>query len=168
MQVFIIAALSADGYIAKHENHFINWSTKEDKLFFTEKTKEAGVVIIGANTYHTLPSPLEGRTHYVYTNKPDSIEPYPNVNTTQLPPPKLIHTLMEQGHHSVAVIGGSSIYTQFMQSGLVNTLYLTIEPILFGTGLTLFNQEVSNKISLDQVHTLSTQSIVLEYQVLKA
>ena len=168
MHVFLIAALTADGFIAKNENHFINWSSKEDKAFFTEKTKEAGVVIVGSNTFRTFPSPLEGRENIVYTNSPQTIDSYSNVRPTQLPPHKLIQTLMEEGRKSVAIIGGASIYTQFLQSGLVDTMYLSIEPLLFGKGLTLLNEEVSNKISLNKVHTLSTQSIALEYSVEKS
>ena len=34
MKIFIIAALSADGFIAKDARHAATWTSKEDKQFF--------------------------------------------------------------------------------------------------------------------------------------
>ena len=54
IKVFIIAAISADGFIAKDTNHPAMWTSKADKKRFIELTKRAGVVIMGATTFKTL------------------------------------------------------------------------------------------------------------------
>ncbi|MCL5782229.1 MAG: dihydrofolate reductase, partial [Patescibacteria group bacterium] len=59
MKCFIIAALSADGYIARDEHHPAFWTSKEDKKRFVELTKRAGVVIMGSTTYTTIARPLK-------------------------------------------------------------------------------------------------------------
>ena len=72
MSVFIIASVSADGYIASKESETsTNWTSSEDTQFFRQKTKEAGVVIMGRTTYETIPTkyrPLKDRLNIVYTS----------------------------------------------------------------------------------------------------
>jgi dihydrofolate reductase len=55
MKTFIIAALTADGFIAKGSDHLsVEWTSKEDRKFFSDRTKKAGVVVMGLNTYKTI------------------------------------------------------------------------------------------------------------------
>jgi dihydrofolate reductase len=65
----------------------------------------------------------------------------------------------------VAICGGSSIYSQFMEAGLISTMYLTMEPVVFGEGIKLFSQTVSRSITLKSVTHLSEQTLLLEYTV---
>ena len=54
----------------------------------------------------------------------------------------------------------------FMQAGVVDKLYLSVEPVLFGQGLTLFNKELSVKLELVSIRKLGEQTVLLEYNVL--
>jgi dihydrofolate reductase len=81
-------------------------------------------------------------------------------------PADLIKRAAAQGYSELAVCGGASIYTMFLQAGVVDKLYLTIEPILFGQGLPLFDQQLEVKLELVELHRLSDQTTMLEYQVL--
>ncbi|NDE68363.1 dihydrofolate reductase, partial [bacterium] len=68
MTTFIIAALTADGFIARDAGHSpFNWTSKEDKARFIHLTKEAGVVVLGSATFATFPKPLKDRRNIVYT-----------------------------------------------------------------------------------------------------
>ncbi|MFH1585002.1 MAG: dihydrofolate reductase, partial [Patescibacteria group bacterium] len=111
MKVFCIAALSADGFIAKNAEDTLEWRSLEDKRFFREKTMEAGVVVMGKNTYESIGKSLKGRLNLVY-----SLEPIEGVETTQKEPRELLSELEKRGYEQVAVIGGSSVYTQFLQA----------------------------------------------------
>jgi len=71
MNVFIITAISADGFIARDSHHPAVWTSKEDKKRFVEITKRAGVVIMGLNTFRTLPKPLKDRLNIVYSLNKD-------------------------------------------------------------------------------------------------
>ena len=51
-----------------------------------------------------------------------------------------------------------------MQAGVVDKLYLTVEPVLFGEGIKLFNQSLDIKLKLESVKKLSPQTLLLEYQ----
>ena len=160
---FIIAALTADGYIAKHENHPASWTSKDDKKTFVSLTKRAGVVIMGSRTYETIGRPLKDRKTIVYTKD----KTYEGVETTQEDPKKLLERLEKEGFEEVAICGGTSIYTFFMNRGLVHKLYLTIEGILFGKGLNLFNEELDIKLSLVSSKQIGDNTILLEYNIEK-
>ena len=162
MKVFIIAALTAAGFIAEHPSHSpMEWTSKEDKRFFSQRTKQAGVVIFGQNTFETIGKALPDRHNVVYSRD----KQYEGVEVTQKDPRSLLEDLAKRGFKEVAICGGSTIYTMFMQAGVVDTLYLTIEPVLFGQGLTLFNREIDKKLSLVKSEKLGEHSLLLEYGV---
>ncbi|HZX49919.1 MAG TPA: dihydrofolate reductase family protein [Candidatus Paceibacterota bacterium] len=163
MKVFIIAAMTADGFIAQHSGHLANWTSKEDKQFFIEKTKEAGVVVMGLNTYKTIGRPLPDRLNIVYSKTEKDL---PGVEVTEDEPKKLIENLAKRGFKQVAITGGAQIYTMFMEAGLVDTIYFTVEPVLFGLGMGPFTKKLERKLKLEKTHMLNGNSVVLEYKVL--
>ena len=164
MKVFIIAAISADGYIARNANDLADWTSAEDKKLFVKLTKEAGVMVMGATTLATIGRALPGRRNIVYTNHPQDIA-IPGVETTALEPKVLVENLRNDGAEAVAICGGRSIYTLFMQENLVDELYLTVEPTVFGAGIGLFNAELDAKLSLIEAKNLNKDAVLLHYQV---
>ena len=164
MKTFLIAAVTADGFIARNSSHLASWTSKEDKQFFVEKTKKAGVVVMGLNTFKTMGKALPGRQNIVYAPPGTALE---GVEITQDDPKTLLAKLEQKGFKEVAICGGATIYTMFMEAGLVDKLYLTIEPILFGSGIHLFNKELDKKLELQSMQKLNEQSVLLEYNVIK-
>lgn len=164
MKVFIVAALTADGCIARDNSvPSTAWTSKVDKKRFTELSKRAGVVVMGSVTYETIGKPLPGRHTIVYV--PDERK-YDGVETTKKSPGELIADLEKRGFKEVAICGGSTIYTMFMKSGLVDTLYLTIEPVIFGSGVRLFKEPIDAKLELVSSEKIDNSTLV-EYDVLK-
>jgi dihydrofolate reductase len=190
MTTFIIAVLSADGFIARSETDTsTSWTSKEDFQWYTKRTKQARVLVMGRKTFDTFRKIMPGRQIIIYTQGEvivpgtDQVAPTLDKNsqidldqkkggvwTTQLPPAELLEVLDQNGADEVAISGGGSIYTQFLTSGLVDTLYLTIEPIIFGDGIRLFDKalESSPKLELKELHHLSDQTKLLEYKILKS
>lgn len=167
MKTFIIVAQTADGFIAKNSAHEATWTSKEDKKRFVEITKHAGVMVMGLNTFNTFPSPLPGRLHIVYSPDENAAENnVPGVvEFTKDSPADLIKKLEERGFTEVAICGGTTIYTMFMKSGLVETLYLTIEPKLFGKGMGIFNEDLDASLKLVESNTTEGGTMLLEYKV---
>lgn len=139
MKVILLAATTVDGKIARDEHHFVDWSSPEDKKLFVSTTKRAGVVILGHNTYQTLPSPLPGRLHVVLTNNLAGKQGIPGqVEFTNQQPQAIIEALQGRGYTEAVLMGGAEINALFLKSGLVDEIWLTIEPIIFGVGIDLF------------------------------
>jgi len=166
MKTFIIAAMTADGYIGRDSAHAAMWTGKEDKKRFVEITKRAGVIIMGQNTWKTLGRPLKDRLNIVYSPVPleDAAE---GVETTAKSPADLLKELEGRGFKEVAICGGSMIYSMFMKSGLIDTLYLTIEPIVFGDGMRLFKESMDFKLKLVSSIATENGALLLEYSVNK-
>ncbi len=120
---------------------------------------------MGLNTFKTIGKPLPGRHNIVYA--PPEQDPIEGVEITQKPPQELIKDLENRGYKEVAICGGATIYTMFMEAIVVDTLYLTIEPIVFGSGIHLFNKEFDRKLELKSTQNLNQQTILLEYGIVK-
>jgi len=160
MKTFIIAAMTADGFIAKDDKHAsFGWNSMEDKKRFIELTKRAGVVVMGSKTYATLPGMLKERTNIVYSKS----KTFEGAETTQKTPAELLKELENRGFKEVAICGGSHIYTMFIKSGLVDRMYLTVEPLLFGTGVSLFNESINQHLTLVSAVQSDNGSLLLEY-----
>jgi len=162
MNCFIIAALSADGCIAKDDKHSpFNWTSKEDKKRFIEFTKKAGVVVMGSSTYATLPGALKERVNIVYSRS----KKFEGAEVTAKEPAELLTELEGRGFKEVAICGGSHIYTMFMKAKVVDRLFLTIEPILFGKGVNLFNEDLLFHMNLVSTSQAENGALLLEYAV---
>lgn len=164
MKVILIAAISADGFIARDSAHAADWTSKEDKKLFVELTKKAGVMVMGRNTYETIGKALPGRLNIVYTSRPID---NPEIQTTQEAPEALINRLKQEGFSEIAVCGGQVIYDLFLSSGLVDELYLTIEPKLFGHGITLAKTLADLDLKLLDHKKLNNDTLTLHYEVIK-
>ena len=168
INTFIIAALSADGYIARDSSApSTAWTSKEDKKRFVEITKRARVVVMGQNTWKTFGGrALKDRLNIVYS--PERLPDMPvEVETTTKPPVELIKELESRGFTEVAICGGSQIYTMFMQAGVVDRLYLTVEPILFGDGIRLFRAPLDFKLKLIEDQKTESGTRLVEYEIVK-
>jgi dihydrofolate reductase len=165
IHTFIIAAVTADGFIAQSPDQIsTSWTSKEDKQFFSERTKKAGLVVMGARTFATIGKPLPRRHTIVYSNEDLGTE---GIEITSKDPKELIADLEARGYKEVAICGGSSIYSLFINSGIVNTIYLTVHPVFFGSGIPLFNKAIPDvkNMKLKESKHLSPDVLLLEYNL---
>jgi dihydrofolate reductase len=168
MHVTLIAAQTVDGYIARSEfDRSFDWTSAEDKQFYISKLKETDAVIMSSKTFKTFTRYPKGAHFVIITRTPESFEnPRPDLITvtpTSDDPATVIAWLKEQGVQKVLVAGGASIYRQYLAAQVVNTVFLTVEPILFGKGVPLLDKACTTSLALQEVHKLSSQTIVLEY-----
>ncbi len=167
MRVVLFAAMSADGFIGQDSEHrSLDWRSKADAKFFIEQTKKLGIIVMGSTTYKTfrVKQAPPGRRLIVYTTKPNSITGE-NVETTSEAPHALVKRLANEGGTGIAVGGGATINKLFVDSGLVDELYLTIEPVLFGKGVPLFSGVMDKKLTLVDTRNLSDNTVLLHYAV---
>ncbi|MFA4845250.1 MAG: dihydrofolate reductase family protein [Patescibacteria group bacterium] len=173
MKIILIAAISADGKIAQSENQSsLDWTSREDTAFFVAKTKEAGVVVMGRRTFETIGKPLKGRRLIVLSDQ--ELPPLTkggqggveaSVEFVSTSAQALIARLESEGITQLVIGGGSSVYSQFLQAGLVTDVYLTVEPILFGGGIPLAQGFDRIQMSLVEVTKLNEQTVLLHYDI---
>ena len=71
--------------------------------------------------------------------------------------------MVEKGYQRAAVLGGRSVYDYFLNRDLITDMYITIEPLVFGDGLSLFTsiQHTMVRFDLVSVEQLNKQGTVL-------
>src|SRR3990167_9074056 len=116
MNIWLIAAISANGFIAESSGQrSLDWTSREDLQFFIQKTKEAGVVIMGRKTFETFGRPLKDRRLIVMTRQEGMKSHMEGVEFTTLPPVELVNKLTAEGVKTAVLAGGASLYSQFLQ-----------------------------------------------------
>jgi dihydrofolate reductase len=166
MKIILMAAVTIDGKIARHESHFVDWSSREDKKLFYSTSKRAGVIIVGHNTYRTFPSPLPGRLHVVLTTNVHGKESIPGeVEYTSDTPEQIVASLEARGYTEAVLTGGAQINALFLKADLVNEIWMTVEPLIFGLGVDLFRGVAfERRAELLHVETLNDGgSVLLKY-----
>ena len=170
MRVLLLATITLDGKIARDASHFTNWSSREDKRLFQRTSKEAGVVIMGRATFETLPGPLPGRLMVVMTrdaaaarSRHGQVE---GVEFTAEGPAEVLARLEARGYTSAVLGGGAQIYRAFLEAGLIDEVWLTVEPLAFGAGIALFGDApLEQRFTLLAMERLGEQSVHLRYRM---
>ncbi len=165
MRCIAIAAVTIDGKIALDSGHFSDWTSPEDKDFLHEMLDKSDVVIVGNNTYKTAIEQLSKRNCIVFTASVRTSEHKSDTLTYCNPESSDCIPLMEK-YEKVAILGGTQTYTWFLENDLLDEIYLTIEPVIFGRGLNLFEstKDVLTKFHLESTKKLNEKgSLLLHY-----
>lgn len=160
-------AQTLDGKIAEDSDHFPDWTGQADKRFFMERTKQAGVMIMGHSTYKTIGRPLPGRKTVVMTRSPKESE-YENLEFTNASPKEILKNLSDEGFEEVILAGGTQINTLFAEAELIDELLITVSPLFFGSGLGVFADHIQMNFSLEIHRALDERVILLHLSVKKA
>lgn len=166
MKTILVMATTVDGKISRGPLHPVNWTGKKDKQLFVHLTREAGAVIMGSNTYKTIGKPLPGRKNIVMTRDKSKISNDKDLIFTDELPSKIINDLKNQGFKSVALIGGSIVNSLFLKEKLIDEIFVTIVPKIFGHGLSMFNEETDITLELMNKSNLDEDSILMKYRVI--
>lgn len=160
-----IAAMTLDGKIAKSKDHLsTEWTSEEDKIFFRKLLKECDVVVIGKNTYETAKEPLSKRNCVVLSRSVDQpaseSERLVFINTEKT---DLKNYIAERNYQKVAILGGAQVYTYCLENNLIDELYITLEPVVFGQGIDLFSstKDLSTNFELVSTEKLNQQGTLL-------
>jgi len=160
--VILIMVTSIDGYSTKHVDGLV---AVEDKEHFTDLTQKIGVIIYGQKTYTTLNKTLPGRLNIVRTKTPGKFKNQEQLEFTNKSPKKILEDLSQRGFKQVALVGGAETNTAFLEDGLIDELYLTIDPHLFGSGKRLFDKiKIEKKLTLLESKMLNDNTILLHYK----
>lgn len=142
-EVILIAAVTIDGYIARHSFEVTSWS-KDLKLF--KKQTMGNPVVVGSNTFKTLEKDLSGRD--VICVSRDST------------PQKVIRSIKSD---RCFIIGGGKTYSRF--SGFLTHLYITPHPYVFNKGIRLFEGKIEElKLKFKKLIIVNREQGVFQYQ----
>lgn len=162
-------AITVNGYIAT-PSHETPWSDEEWNSY-RSIVQEVGNVIIGKTTYDVMKVVDEFKnignpfTVIVTSNELDTDSP----NFVVAKSPQEALQILESKGYSTGLIGGGGILNStFLKAGLVDEVYLDVEPFVFGKGIKLFaDDDFKVKLELLGTKNLSKNTIQLHYNVVR-
>ena len=142
-EIILIAAVTVDGFIARHNNEITKW-TKDLQLF--KKQTMGSSVIMGSNTFNTLSKELPGR-QIIVVNRNDN-------------PNEIIRGISSK---KCFIAGGGKTNSRFYS--FLTHLYITPHPHVFGTGVKLFSDQISELgLVFENSVEVSKKDGVFQYQ----
>jgi len=163
LPVTMMMAMTVDGKIAKDKTQFADWTSREDKKLFVEISKSHGVIMMGENTFKTFPAPLKERLNVVFSETEHA--PQEGVKWVKGDPGEVLKELEKLGYESALLGGGSYLNSLFLEKKLISEIILTVEPKIFGSGLSLFNRDLDANLKLLEIKNLNDDTLMLRYRV---
>jgi len=173
MKTILIFVSTLDGKITKWgEPHVKLWSSQQDQDYYKKIWSESRLIVMGSNTFNAGSFPSTNHQLIVMTGNPDK---YKNLKTsgqiefTSESPTKLSDRFKNDGHDQMLVVGGPHVATSFLKEELIDELWLTIEPKIFGTGGNFATDEKLD-INLRLIHYEKVNeqgTLITKYAVLK-
>ncbi len=169
-RITLIMVMSANGVAAQEmRQDSFEWNSKEDRQQFLKRIKKIGAVLMGGNTYQTIQQqPYEGVDFYVLTRNSSRFKSHPRVEFLQDDVNRVCENLWKIGVKQLALLGGPETNSQFFDKGLIDEIYLTIEPLLLPKGTHLIaSPKFPTDLCLKSVTPLANSSTLLLYYRLK-
>lgn len=143
---FIVVASTIDGVISENDFSLPDWTSKEDKRHLKKMEEKADLLLFSRKTYELAKEFLKGKKCLVFTSKVEKIVEE-NDFLTWINPKKanLEEYVKSKGYKRICVLGGRGVYNFVMENDLVNEIYLTIEPFVFGNGIRIFSKFFGKK-----------------------
>lgn len=172
MNVILYMAMTVNGKIAKLDGDS-EFTSEEDNKLFVAMCKKVGNAIIGKNTYLYIQSKgyqIKNISTVVLNHDKTLLnENRPDTSFTNKGPRAALSILAKKGYKEALVCGGGILNSAFLKEGLINEMYIDIEPLILGRGIPLFaDGNFQPRLKLLGVKTLTNnQTVQLHYKVVK-
>ncbi len=174
MNKALVFVTTLDGKITHWgDPHVREWTSKEDQYYFDEVWADSCVIVMGSNTFEAELFKAKPNTHLIImTRNPAKYkarEVAGQLEFTDKSPAQLVDQYAKKGLEQMIVVGGAHIATSFLKAELIDELWLTIEPKIFGTGGNFViheNLDINLKlISVEKANERGT--LLTKYSVIK-
>ncbi len=175
MKLIAIAATSLDGFITRGDEPGTAFTSAADKSWFPKTVEAFDFKIMGRKTFEVSKDYILGLVHneandkrFVMTRSPENskdLEVPNRLEFTKQPPAQIVAGIKKSGvvDPKVAILGGSNIFSAFLDAGLISEFWITLEPLMFGYGTPLLNRETQAKLRLIESSNLGADTLLLKY-----
>jgi dihydrofolate reductase len=138
MRITLVVACSIDGYITDEQRTLpTTWTSQEDAAHFKQLLEKFPLQVMGRSTYEShKPRPIEGVLKVILTHNVDAYNICEKNGSVEFRNFKAKDFVAHyKKFSSCLVLGGSYVYTDFLEAGLVDEVFLTVEPIKLDSGI---------------------------------
>jgi dihydrofolate reductase len=162
-------AVSLDGFIAGPNGDF-DWIVMDPSVDFAALYKEFDTVVMGRRTFELVTAQggdgaMPGLDVVVFSRTLPAVE-RPGVRIVNDDPGKVVAGLKATRGRDIWLFGGGILFRTLLDAGLVDTVEVSVVPVLLGAGIPLLPPGASTKLVLTGQKTLPASGIVtLSYDV---
>ncbi len=174
MKTILIFVSTLDGKVTKWgEPHVRLWSSHQNQDYYKKVWNESKLIVMGSNTFNADPSsPSPDHQLIIMTGHPDkykSLEISGQIEFTNESTVELTARFKSKGYEQMLVVGGAHVAASFLKEQLIDELWLTFEPKIFGTGGNLVTDgKLDINLGLINCEKVNEQgTLITKYAVLK-
>ena len=160
----LFAAVSLDGKISENSKKIPDWTSREDWKFFQKELSLCDAVVVGRKTFVVAKQYMKKRRVFVLTHKATK----GSENTSFINPVKNDLKKNLSQFKRVAIVGGSTVYAYAIKNKLADELFLTVEPVILGSGIPFIKEGILSKkewVLMDTKVLNKKGSIILHYMI---
>ncbi len=159
-------AASLDGFIAGPNGEY-DWIVADTSFDFAALWEQFDTLLMGRRTFEVaikrFPS-LEamGKKLVVVST---TLKQYPGATILNSNIPEAVTALKTQPRKDIWLMGGGALFRTLLDAGLVDTVELSVIPILLGSGTPLLPAGGRCPLRLEQSSALPNGSLILRYSI---
>ena len=167
--------MSLDGFITRGNESGTAFTSQEDKDWFGKTMREFPIKVLGRKTFdfsrdfilrHSQEKGSGLRivmtrdpSNFRDCQLPDRLE-FTDTSATEIVASLKKRPLTDS---KVAVLGGGAVYSAFLNAGLLDEFWITLEPQLFGSGTPIATEPSLATLTLKESIQLGPSTLLLKY-----
>lgn len=166
--VTLFIATSLDLFIARRSGA-VDFLFTDADYGYTPFYETVDVVVMGRKTYENCatfsPWPYEGKRCVVFSQTLESTGD-PRIELVRQDPARWLAGERQKPGRGIFLVGGGALVHDFLISGGVDRLVLSLHPVLLGEGLPLFfSREMETPLKLLETKSFPSGLVQLTYEV---
>jgi dihydrofolate reductase len=168
-----IVVMSLDGCLTRHQEEGVGFASEADRAYFDEVLDTFDCTLFGAGAFEARRAAILGtlsrrRMRVVWTRTPSRYRDLERAEMLEFRSGSvegILADLADRGRRRCAILGGAALLTTCLRSGLMPELWVTIEPVVFGSGRRMFEGCLHTSFRLQGLRRLSEDTLLLEYRL---